>query len=221
MNENEQENAASSNPENSENKINVFRELIMGPEKKEMEAQIKGMRDLFISLLNENKKEYELQINDIKRIFTNVLEENRKDFQLQVQSLQTTLPQILGNSLRQRGSEEHLYLTDLDQKSIQGSYTRVEAIEEIVVGSDIRTILEQVDLLQKEVNGRMDEGKKQLQQLTNTIGEELKKAEQRIANKLQELTQWSNDKIKQLDKKQSEKIRAAALLKEMAEKIKI
>ena len=108
----------------NEEKVNTFRELIVGPDKREIEGQLQGMKELFATMLVENKKDYDNQVNDMRSLFVNVLEENRRVFQMQLQDLYKNLPSLINNSLREQQEDGFIF------KSGGGITAQSKALEE-------------------------------------------------------------------------------------------
>jgi hypothetical protein len=158
----------------NEEKVNTFRELIVGPDKREIEGQLQGMKELFATMLVENKKDYDNQVNDMRSLFVNVLEENRRVFQMQLQDLYKNLPSLINNSLREQQEDGFILLADQPEQQVTDKngvdrYSRLDAVKEIIVGGNMRDLKQNLASAQKELLQNYEEDKKKILEMAQEI----------------------------------------------------
>lgn len=212
-------------PTEEVSKEELIRQLIVGPERREMEAQLNGMKDLFASIIAQNKQDYANQLNEMKGIFTNILQENRLMFQQQIQELTQTLPSLVKENVAATQDEKFIYLTQQSTADLQRRHeevnkmTRVDALKEIIGGQDVRTIEEKIAQLK---NLQQQYQQQQIQMVQSWI--------QRIATELQAMQQRSDlyieqscvrigTALQQHDKSQVQRRLFARMIQEVADRI--
>ncbi|WP_027000354.1 hypothetical protein [Eisenibacter elegans] len=206
-------------------KIDAFRELIIGPEKREMQTQIQGMKELFTAMLIENRKEYDTQVGEMKQIFVEALEQNRKVFQEQMQELYDKLPRMIQGASQQSTAEaamQHILLTELTQQAApaaQQGLSRLDAVKELIAGQQMKDIDKRLLKAQQEIGQVTDATHQALLSMTQTLSEEIRQMEEEFTQKMHQTVERISAKLHQNDQKQADKATAAQWIAEVAQKI--
>ncbi len=207
----------------NEEKVNIFRELIVGPDKREIEGQLQGMKELFATMLVENKKDYDNQVNDMRTLFVNVLEENRRVFQMQLQDLYKNLPSLINSSLREQNDEGFIVLADqqVNQPVQQGTgidrYSRLDAVKEIIVGGNIRDLQQNLSEANKLLGQNFDEDKKKILEMAQEISGLVDAMEQRLNAKFKELIDQISKNVTEYARSFTKRNHAADKLRDLAQ----
>ena len=209
----------------SEEKVNTFRELIVGPDKREIEGQLQGMKELFATMLVENKKDYDNQVNDMRTLFVNVLEENRRVFQMQLQDLYKNLPSLINSSLREQQDDGFIVLAD-QQASLPAAdsngvdrYSRLDAVKEIIVGGNMRDLKLNLASAQKELLQNYEEDKKAILDMAQEISGLVDEMEQGINAKFKALIDEITTNITDYAQSYANKDNAADKLRNLAQQL--
>ncbi|MCS6820981.1 MAG: hypothetical protein NZ551_03845 [Microscillaceae bacterium] len=193
----------------------LFRELIVGPEKREREAQLQGMKELFTAMLVENKKEYDTQVRDLKSLFVNILEENRRVFQMQLQDLYKSLPQMITTSVKSSQKEEVIFIAetkDTPTKEQIEKYSRLDAVKEIILGKDIQNIEEQISQLHKQIKTQYEEDQQTIFQMAQFISDRISEMEKKVTQELNALCDRISQELGKHNQKQMDRKHAAQIL---------
>lgn len=208
----------------SEEKVNTFRELIVGPDKREIEGQLQGMKELFATMLVENKKDYDNQVNDMRSLFVNVLEENRRVFQMQLQDLYKNLPSLINNSLREQQEDGFILLADQPEHQVTDKngvdrYSRLDAVKEIIVGGNMRDLKQNLASAQKELLQNYEEDKKKILEMAQEISGMVDEMENRINAQLKALIEEITDNVSKYAQSYANKHAAADKLRNLAQQL--
>lgn len=191
------------NPDDLKN-VSTFRKLVVEPEKRDMDNQIVGMKDLFTSILAENKREYNAQVSDMKDLFIGILEENRKAFQMQLQDLYDKIPTMISSSVQNNQQEEHLYLTKYDEYSDESQVerlSRINAVKEIILGNNIDEINDKLQLLSTKLTDIETENQQKIVNMTEETTNRLKQMEENISQRLNDLAREIGETLQTQDGK--------------------
>lgn len=201
--------------------IETFRELIVGPEKKEREGQLKGMKELFSAMLVENKKEYDTQVSDMKNLFVDILEENRRVFQVQLQDLYKTLPNLINTNIKEQQEQDYIVVNEnIEAQKQLDTYSRLDAIKQILLGYDIKQISQAVQETQVVLEKQYEEDQTHIMNLANQVSAEIDKMEKRVSETLNVFCEEIAQRLKSNDEKQADREIIADLLRNIATQIK-
>jgi hypothetical protein len=176
------------NKSDNTEKVELVRELIIGPDKKAIEAQIMGMKELFTSILSENRKEYDRQVSDMKGLFVSILEENRNSFRQQLTELQAILPQVVQNTLLKGQNESYVVLADESkEREMATKYTKIEAVKEIILGRSIDQMQERVAEVDLTIEKNYNHQMQALAELSQQVSQELERVSQSLSASLDSL----------------------------------
>lgn len=210
----------------SEEKVNIFRELIVGPDKREIEGQLQGMKELFATMLVENKKDYDNQVNDMRTLFVNVLEENRRVFQMQLQDLYKNLPSLINSSLREQQEDGFIVLADqqvsppiIDSAGGVDRYSRLDAVKEIIVGGNIRDLKQELAGAQKQLIQHFEDDKKKILDMAQEISGLVDEMEQRLNAGFEELIEQISKNVMDYARSYTNRNVAADKLRDLAQKL--
>lgn len=210
----------------SEEKVNIFRELIVGPDKREIEGQLQGMKELFATMLVENKKDYDNQVNDMRTLFVNVLEENRRVFQMQLQDLYKNLPSLINSSLREQQEDGFIVLADqqasppiVDSAGGVDRYSRLDAVKEIIVGGNMRDLKQELVGAQKQLIQYFEDDKKKILDMAQEISGLVDEMEQRLNAKFKELIEQISKNVMDYARSYTNRNTAADKLRDLAQKL--
>jgi hypothetical protein len=208
----------------NEEKVNTFRELIVGPDKREIEGQLQGMKELFATMLVENKKDYDNQVNDMRSLFVNVLEENRRVFQMQLQDLYKNLPSLINNSLREQQEDGFILLADQPEQQVTDKngvdrYSRLDAVKEIIVGGNMRDLKQNLASAQKELLQNYEEDKKKILEMAQEISGMVDEMENRINAQLKALIEEITNNVSEYAQSYANKHTAADKLRNLAQQL--
>ena len=210
----------------NDEKVNIFRELIVGPDKREIEGQLQGMKELFATMLVENKKDYDNQVNDMRTLFVNVLEENRRVFQMQLQDLYKNLPSLINSSLREQNDEGFIVLADQHanqpvQQSGSGidRYSRLDAVKEIIVGGNMRDLGQNMTETNKLLAKNFEEDKKKILEMAQEVSGLVDAMEQRLNAKFKELIEAISKGVTEYSLAYTKRDNAADKLRDLAQNL--
>lgn len=209
------------NPDDLKN-VSTFRKLVVEPEKKDMENQIVGMKDLFTSMLAENRREYNAQVSDMKDLFIGILEENRKAFQLQLQDLYEKIPAMVSSSVQSNQQEQHLYLTQYDEYKDESQVerlSRINAVKEIILGSNIDEINDKLLALSTKLGDLETENHQKISNMTQETTNRLKQMEENISQKLNDLAREIGETLQSQDGKFTQKEDAYQIMTALSQQV--
>lgn len=198
-----------------------FRELIIGTDQSAVEDQLKGMRDLFTSVMLETRKDYDNQINEFKSMFISALEDNKRDLQNQIQELKHSIPQIVGTSETKNG-EDYIMLTELEDvpvKEHMEKYSRLEAVKEIILGTNLKDFNAQIKTLTKQLVQNTETSKQEIMQMAEEVSNELAKMDERINKAIETLIDTVGNALKSHKNTQANKNQVATWVQEISERI--
>jgi hypothetical protein len=202
-------------------KVELVRELIVGRDRKEIDAQISGMKELFTSMLVENKREYDKQVGDMKQLFVNILEENRNTFKQQLQEIQQTLPQMIQKTVSKQSQEDFILVANESERKEQIRMTKIDAVKEIILGMDMEQMSEKAKKVNQQLDADYEVHINQLHQIGQEVTDELKASMERLNTVLGRL---GDEIVRALEKNgnhQTHRKVFSDFLQEMSEKIKI
>lgn len=201
-------------------KVELVRELIVGRDRKEIDAQMTGMKDLFASMLVENKKEYDKQVNDMKHLFVNILEENRNVFKQQLDEIQRAIPQMINKTVSKQQQEEFILVANESERKEQIRMSKIDAVKEIILGMDMHEMDEKAQKVTQQLNNDYDQHLKNLQAIAQDVSDELKASINRLNDVLQRLSDEIANALSKNDKHQAHRQVFSKYLEEISEKIK-
>lgn len=201
-------------------KVELVRELIVGRDRKEIDAQIIGMKDLFASMLVENKKEYDKQVNDMKHLFVNILEENRNVFKQQLDDIQRAIPQMINKTVSKQQQEDFILVANESERKEQIRMSKIDAVKEIILGMDMQEMDEKARKVTQQLNDDYDLHLKNLQTVAQDVSDELKASINRLNDVLQRLSDEIAHALSKNDRYQAHRQVFSKYLEEISEKIK-
>ena len=202
-------------------KVELVRELIVGRDRKEIDAQISGMKELFTSMLVENKREYDKQVGDMKQLFVNILEENRATFKEQLQEIQQALPQMIQKTVAKQTQEDFILVANESERKEQIRMSKIDAVKEIILGFDMELMNEKAKKVNQQLDADYEAHINQLHQIGQEVTEELKAALDRLDNVLGRLSDEIARALTTNDNHQAHRKTLTNFLIEVSEKIKV
>lgn len=161
-------------------KVDRVRDLIVGPEKKAIENQLMGMKELFSQMLVENKKDYDRQVGDMKGLFVTILEENRKAFRDQLDDLSEALPKMLERKVSENQREGMIFLANPEDETEDGQqekkvdkYNRIDAVKQIVLGGNMEDLEKSIYDIHKALDQKHDHQQQALLDVANQLEKQL------------------------------------------------
>ncbi len=201
-------------------KVELVRELIIGPDKKAIEAQITGMKDLFTSILAENRRDYERQVMEMKNVFVTILDENRNSFRQQLVELQTILPKMVQSSISQGQKEGYVVLADESKEREHAQkYTKIEAVKEIILGNSIDQMHERVAAMDLSIERTYLQQGQALAALSHEVAENLDQTVQRLSASLDKLIEALQKALQNHDDQKAYRSVVASFFEEAGKKI--
>ncbi len=208
------------NKSESSEKVELVRELIIGPDKKAIEAQITGMRELFTSILIENRREYERQVGELKNLFVSILEENRNSFREQLRELQASLPKMVQHSVNAGQKEGYVVLADeARERQLATKYTKIEAVKEIILGQDIDHMYQRVNEASELIESLYLQQQQTLVELSKDISEQLNRTVEQLNAALDKLVSSLEYALQQQDSKKSYRSVISSFFEEAGKRI--
>lgn len=201
-------------------KVELVRELIVGRDRKEIDAQMIGMKDLFTSMLVENKKEYDKQVNDMKHLFVNILEENRNVFKEQLDEIQRAIPLMINKTVSKQQQEDFILVANESERKEQIRMSKIDAVKEIILGMDMQEMDEKTKKVTQQLNDDYDQHVKNLQVIAQDVSDELKASINRLNDVLQRLGDEIADALSKNDYHQAHRQIFSRYLEEVSEKMK-
>lgn len=217
----ESQNKANPEKEQAKEDNKQMPELILS-EHEDISGELKGMRELFTSMLVENKKEYESQVSSMKTLFTDILNESRRAFQLQIQELYSNLPQVIDHSLREKQKEDYIILTDLEEgrsREQMEKFSRLDAIKEIMLGNNIKDIAHKIKDIQQKLTTQYQENQQRIMTLATEISDQINAVENRITEETKQVIERVSEQLQQHKQQQAERRKNSQLLEELAERM--
>jgi len=202
-------------------KVELVRELIVGKDRKEIDAQITGMKELFTSMLIENKKEYDRQVNDMKQLFVNILEENRNTFKQQLEEIQRALPQMIQKTINKQAQEEFILVASESERKEQIRMSKIDAVKEIILGYDMEVMNEKAQKVNQQLDADCEMHLNHLHQIGQDVTSELKATIDRLNNVLARLSEEISKALAKNDHHQAHRKVFSSFLEELSAKIKI
>lgn len=202
-------------------KVELVRELIVGRDRKEIDAQITGMKDLFTSMLVENKREYDKQVGDMKQLFVNILEENRNTFKQQLQEIQQALPQMIQRTVNNQSKEDFILVANESERKEQIRMSKIDAVKEIILGIDMEQMNSQANKVNQQLESDYEAHINHLHQVGQDVSESLKASIDRLNHVLERLSEDIAKALAKNDHHQAHRKVFANFLTEMSEKIKV
>jgi hypothetical protein len=202
-------------------KVELVRELIVGRDRKEIDAQISGMKELFTSMLVENKREYDRQVTDMKQLFVNILEENRATFKQQLQEMQQSLPQMIQKTVSKQTQEDFILVANESERKEQIRMSKIDAVKEIILGLDMELMNEKAKKVNQQLDADFDGHINQLHHIGQEVAEELKASLDRLDNVLGRLSDEIARALTINDNHQTHRKVFTHFLTEVSEKIKV
>jgi uncharacterized protein YoxC len=205
-------------------KVELVRELIVGRDRKEIDAQMIGMKDLFTSMLVENKKEYDKQVNDMKHLFVNILEENRNVFKEQLDEIQRTIPLMINKTVSNQPppqqQEDFILVANESERKEKIRMSKIDAVKEIILGMDMQEMDEKTKKVTQQLNDDYDQHVKNLQTIAQDVSDELKASINRLNDVLQRLGDEIADALSKNDYHQAHRQTFSKYLEEVSAKMK-
>ncbi|GAB4184749.1 MAG: hypothetical protein OHK0057_32750 [Thermoflexibacter sp.] len=202
-------------------KVELVRELIVGKDRKEIDAQITGMKELFTSMLIENKKEYDRQVNDMKQLFVNILEENRSTFKQQLEEIQRALPQMIQKTINKQAQEEFILVASESERKEQIRMSKIDAVKEIILGYDMEVMNEKAQKVNQQLDADYEAHINHLHEIGQDVTNELKATIDRLNNVLARLSEEISKALAKNDHHQAHRKIFSSFLDEVSEKIKV
>ncbi len=202
-------------------KVELVRELIVGRDRKEIDAQISGMKELFTSMLVENKKEYDKQVGDMKHLFVNILEENRNTFKQQLSEIQQALPQMIQSSVSKSTQEDFILVANESERKEQIRMSKIDAVKEIILGLDMQLMDEKAQKVNKQLDADYEGHINHLHQVGQDVAGELKASIDRLNDVLARLSDEIARALTKNDNHQAHRQVVSNYLEEMSKKISI
>jgi hypothetical protein len=202
-------------------KVELVRELIVGRDRKEIDAQIAGMKELFTSMLVENKREYDKQVSDMKQLFVNILEENRHTFKQQLQEIQQALPQMIQKTVNKQSQEDFILVANESERKEQIRMSKIDAVKEIILGMDMEQMNQKASKVNEQLDADYDAHINHLHQVGKEVSDSLKASIDRLNHVLERLSDEIVKALAKNDNHQAHRKIFSSFLNEMSEKIKV
>lgn len=204
--------------------VSSYKEVVINPDRQELEAKFQGMKDLFTSIISENRKDYEKQLAEVKALFSTVIEENRRQMQLQIQDIYKALPRLLAEAEKLRRQEE--YITVSDEDAITGTtraskMTKLGAIKEFIIGKDAKELRGKVEKLYKEIDEAISRDQEHLNAVVEEIYARLNKMEKRINDELEKVQSEFKTEMNEVASLQANKAETYRILRNTAEQLRL
>jgi flagellin-specific chaperone FliS len=200
-------------------KVELVRELIVGRDRKEIDAQISGMKDLFTSMLVENKKEYDKQVGDMKHLFVNILEENRTAFKQQLSEIQQALPQMIQSTVSKSTQEDFILVANESERKEQIRMSKIDAVKEIILGLDMQLMDEKAQKVNQQLDADYEGHINHLHQIGQEVSDELKASIDRLNDVLARLSEEIARALTKNDHHQAHRQVFSNYLEEMSKKM--
>jgi hypothetical protein len=202
-------------------KVELVRELIVGRDRKEIDAQITGMKDLFTSMLVENKKDYDKQVNDMKQLFVNILEDNRTAFKQQLSEIQQALPQMISKTVSKQSQEDFILVANESERKEQIRMSKIDAVKEIILGMDMQVMDEKARKVNLQLDTDYEAHINYLSQVGQDVSNELTASINRLNDVLKRLSDEIARALAKNDNHQAHRQLFSTYLEEMSQKIKV
>ncbi|MCS6796136.1 MAG: hypothetical protein RMJ97_03720 [Raineya sp.] len=204
--------------------VNSYKEVVINPDRQELEVKFQGMKDLFTSIISENRKDYEKQLAEVKALFSTVIEENRRQMQLQMQDIYKALPRLLAEAEKLRRQEE--YITINDEDIVTGAtkaskMTKLGAIKEFIIGKDAKELRNKVEKLYDEIEEATSNDQNHLNAVVEEIYARLNKMEKRITDEIEKAQNEFRAEMNEVAFLQANKVETYRILRHTSEQLRL
>jgi|JI8StandDraft_2_1071088.scaffolds.fasta_scaffold01710_10 hypothetical protein len=206
--------------------VSSYKEVVVNPDKQELEVKFQGMKDLFTSIISENRKDYEKQLSEVKGLFSSVIEDNRKQMQMQMQDIYKALPRLLSEADKLRKQEEYVTINDEDAfgNSISAKtskMTKLGAIKEFILGKDSKDLRDKLEGAYNLIDSSINQDQEHLSNVVEEVYARLNKMEKRIAEELEKMTNIFRTEMNEVANAQANKAETYRILRNTAEQLRL
>jgi hypothetical protein len=204
--------------------VSSYKDVVVNPDKQELEVKFQGMKDLFTSIISENRKDYEKQLSEVKRLFSAVIEESRKQMQMQMQDIYKALPRLLVEADKIRKQEEYVTINDEDNFLGGGrasKMTKLGAIKEFILGKDSKDLKEKLESSYELIDSSVSQDQKHLNAVVEEIYARLNRMEKRVVEELEKMTNTFKSEMNEVVLAQANKAETYRILRNTAEQLRL
>jgi hypothetical protein len=204
--------------------VSSYKDVVVNPDKQELEVKFQGMKDLFTSIISENRKDYEKQLSEVKRLFSAVIEENRKQMQMQMQDIYKALPKLLVEADKIRKQEEYVTINDEDNFLGGGrasKMTKLGAIKEFILGKDSKDLKEKLESSYELIDSSVSQDQEHLNAVVEEIYARLNRMEKRVVEELEKMTNTFKSEMNEVALAQANKAETYRILRNTAEQLRL
>jgi ElaB/YqjD/DUF883 family membrane-anchored ribosome-binding protein len=206
--------------------VSSYKEVVINPDKQELEVKFQGMKDLFTSIISENRKDYEKQLSEVKGLFSSVIEENRKQMQMQMQDIYKALPKLLSEADKLRKQEEYVTINDEDAfgnsvTARTSKMTKLGAIKEFILGKDSKDLRDKLEGAYNLIDSSINQDQEHLSNVVEEVYARLNKMEKRIAEELEKMTNLFRSEMNEVANAQANKAETYRILRNTAEQLRL
>jgi hypothetical protein len=204
--------------------VSSYKDVVVNPDKQELEVKFQGMKDLFTSIISENRKDYEKQLSEVKRLFSAVIEESRKQMQMQMQDIYKALPRLLVEADKIRKQEEYVTINDEDNFLGGGrasKMTKLGAIKEFILGKDSKDLKEKLESSYELIDSSVSQDQEHLNAVVEEIYARLNRMEKRVVEELEKMTNTFKSEMNEVALAQANKAETYRILRNTAEQLRL
>jgi hypothetical protein len=204
--------------------VSSYKDVVVNPDKQELEVKFQGMKDLFTSIISENRKDYEKQLSEVKGLFSAVIEENRKQMQMQMQDIYKALPKLLVEADKIRKQEEYVTINDEDNFLGGGrasKMTKLGAIKEFILGKDSKDLKEKLESSYELIDSSVSQDQEHLNAVVEEIYARLNRMEKRVVEELEKMTNTFKSEMNEVALAQANKAETYRILRNTAEQLRL
>lgn len=200
-------------------KVERVRELIVGPEKRAIENQLAGMKELFSQMLVENKRDYDRQVTDMKDLFVTILDENRRAFRDQLNDLAQSLPKLMEKKAAQNRVEEMVILAEDHEKEERRveKVQRIEAVKQLVLGFNIEELEDRLKELNNTLEDRHQHQQRALMETANQLEKQLANTSKALSEAIANMMDNLQTKLSKKDDSKAGRKLYAAFMRELGQ----
>jgi len=205
--------------------VSSYKEVVINPDKQELEVKFQGMKDLFTSIISENRKDYEKQLSEVKGLFSSVIEDNRKQMQVQMQDIYKALPRLLTEAEKLRKQEEYVTINDEDNflgnANRTSKMTKLGAIKEFILGKDSKDLRDKLEGAYNLIDSSINQDQEHLSSVVEEVYARLNKMEKKLAEELEKMTNMFRTEMTEVATTQANKSETYRILRNTAEQLRL
>ena len=204
-----------------DDRVEILREILVEPKRKELENQMQGMKDLFIGILQKNREDYDMQLQNMKQMFMDVIQEDKKFLEFQLQSAVAQLPKVISEVVDNKQRQQFVIVGDPslspERQEETGMVPKVEAVRNILFGEDIHSLMILVEEIRRQEAIQRQQSIQEIQRFEQHFDQELNLSLERLQKALETTASAFQSWIEVLKQENAKNEAFSKILREMSQ----